>query len=184
MFVSSHPLEDHAQTLARFSVCTIAEVRGLPADQPVVLGGMLSRVRPTLVKNGRSAGSKMAMITLEDTAGSKLDGVCFSETYATCFNDLELDRVVFLEGKVDRRREEPNIVVNRVIPVERAASVLTRSVKIVVRDDASTKELNGASTEQFGRLREVLRQSASRAPIPIPTPAPRSTPGKAPRKGC
>ncbi len=163
LYVSSHPLEDHAATLERFSTCTIADVRGLPADQPITLGGMLSRVRPTFVKNGRSAGSKMAMITLEDTSGSKLDGVCFADTYATCFNELELDRVVFLVGKVDRRREEPSIVVDQVIPVEQAATKLTRSVKVVVRDDETTKELNGASTEQFGRLREVLRQSAMRA---------------------
>ncbi len=163
LFVSSHPLEDHAETLERFSVCSIADVRGLPADQPITIGGMLSRVRPTFVKNGRSAGSKMAMITLEDAAGTKLDGVCFADTYATCFNDLELDKVVFLVGKVDRRREEPNIVVDQVIPVEQAPRKLTRSVKIIVREDQSTKALNGASTEQLVRLREVLRQSAMRA---------------------
>jgi DNA polymerase-3 subunit alpha len=161
LFVSSHPLHDHADTLQRFSTTTLADIRGLPADQPIVIGGMLSRVRPTVVKNGRSAGQKMAMITLEDTAGTKLDGVCFSDTYATCFNDLHLDAVVFLSGKVDRRREEPNIVVDRVIPVHRAAAELTHSVRVVVRESPSS-ELNGTGKDQLGRLREVLRQSAMR----------------------
>ncbi|MEM1099312.1 MAG: DNA polymerase III subunit alpha [Planctomycetota bacterium] len=163
LFVSSHPLHDHAETLAQFSTTTLADVRGLPADQPIIVGGMLSRVRPTLVKNGRSAGQKMAMLTLEDTAGTKLDGVCFSDTYATCFNDLNLDAVVFLSGKVDRRREEPNIVVDRVIPVDRAAAELTRSVRVIVRD-APDSDLNGSGKDQLARLREVLRQSAMRPP--------------------
>ncbi|MEM7575987.1 MAG: DNA polymerase III subunit alpha, partial [Planctomycetota bacterium] len=163
LFVSSHPLHDHAATLERFSTTTLADVRGLPADQPIIVGGMLSRVRPTLVKNGRSAGQKMAMLTLEDTAGTKLDGVCFSDTYATCFNDLQMDAVVFLSGKVDRRREEPSIVVDRVIPVDRAAADLTRSVRVVVRD-APDANINGDGKDQLTRLREVLRQSAMRPP--------------------
>ncbi len=173
LFVSSHPLHDHAQTLQRFSTTTLADVRGLPADQPIIVGGMLSRVRPTLVKNGRSAGQKMAMITLEDTSGAKLDGVCFSDTFATCYNDLQLDAVVFLSGKVDRRREEPSIVVDRVIPVHRAAAELTRSVRVVVRDqagrDLTSRDREGAGPDtsgkdQLARLREVLRQSAMRPP--------------------
>ena len=41
---------------------------------------MIAAVRPTVTKNGRSAGKKMAMLTVEDLTG-KCDAVVFSETY-------------------------------------------------------------------------------------------------------
>ena len=46
------------------------DIGQLKADVEVIIGGMLTRVRHTFVRNGRSAGQKMAMITLEDSTGS------------------------------------------------------------------------------------------------------------------
>ncbi|MEM9913918.1 MAG: DNA polymerase III subunit alpha [Planctomycetota bacterium] len=162
MYVSSHPLQEYADQLERFSQTSIEDIYGLPAQQEIVVGGMLSRVRPTLVKNGRSAGSKMAMLTLEDAKSNKIDAVCFADTYAMCSNALELDAVVFLQGKVDRRREEPNIIVDKVIPIEQARLSLTRMVKVVI-EDAPDINLNGESKQQLNKLREVFRQGAMRA---------------------
>ncbi|MEM8737175.1 MAG: DNA polymerase III subunit alpha [Planctomycetota bacterium] len=165
LYVSSHPLQEYAADLDRFSVASIPDLFGLPAQQEVVVGGMLSRVRHTLVKNGRSAGMKMAMLTLEDAKSNKVDAVCFADTFATCANALEPDAVVFLEGKIDRRREEPNIIVDKVIPVDQARHRLTRTVKVVVTDPGSkpTSSLNGESRDQLNNLREVLRQAQQRA---------------------
>ena len=162
MYVSSHPLQEYAQEIDRYSQTSIPDIAGLPAKQEIIVGGMLSRVRPTLVKNGRSAGSKMAMLTLEDAKSNKIDAVCFADTYATCSNALELDSVVFLQGKIDRRREEPNIIVDKVIPIEQARLLLPRTVKVVV-EDAPDANLNGESKAQLAKLREVFRQAAQRA---------------------
>jgi len=46
----------------------------------VMIGCSVASIRPTVTKNGRSAGKKMAMLTLEDLFG-KSDAVVFSETY-------------------------------------------------------------------------------------------------------
>ncbi|MEM9882797.1 MAG: DNA polymerase III subunit alpha, partial [Planctomycetota bacterium] len=166
LYVSSHPLAAYADDLERFSVTTIPDIAGLPAQQEITVGGMLSRVRPTLVKNGRSAGMKMAMLTLEDAKTNKIDAVCFAETYAQCSNALELDAVVFLQGKVDRRREEPSIIVDKVIPIDpldAARRQLTRIVRIVIEDGPAAANLNGQSKDQLTKLREVLRQAAMRS---------------------
>lgn len=165
IYVSSHPLNDHLDTIRRFSSASIDDVYHCPADAKVIVGGMLTRVRPTLVKNGRSAGQKMAMLTLEDAgtgdAKNKIDAVCFSDAYATCYRALESDRIVFLCGKVDRRREEPCLVVDRVIPVEEASGQLTTAVKVVI-EEADGMSRNGESKQQMTRLREVFRQGAMR----------------------
>jgi DNA polymerase III subunit alpha len=183
-YVSSHPLDQHRATIERFANAAATDVDRLAAEVEVVIGGILTRVRTTLVKNGRSAGQKMAMITIEDSSGP-LEAVVFSDTYAVAAPLLELDRVVFIKGKVDRRRERPSVIINQVIPVERAATALTQAVRIVLREEAAeggtaagagtpeagsgggggahseAAERNRATTlhENLVRLKELLRQS-------------------------
>ncbi len=164
LYASSHPLHDHKAELDRYSTITIPQIKenGLPAGVKVIVGGMLSRVRPTIVKRGRSQGQKMAHLTLEDSASNKIDATVFSDVFASHYLHLEQDRVVFLEGKIDRGREEPGLLVDRVIPIEQAVERLTRTLRIIVHDHGEPGRHNGASKEQFGRLRELLRQSAMR----------------------
>ncbi|MCC7409876.1 MAG: DNA polymerase III subunit alpha, partial [Phycisphaeraceae bacterium] len=133
LYVSAHPMDWHRDTLRSFSSATVAELRGLPAETGVVVGGMLTRVKMTVTKSGRNPGAKMAMIGVEDDTGS-IEGVIFADAYAVYANLITPDRIVLLRGKVDRRREEPNLIVEEVIPVEEAASKLTRAVKIVLSD--------------------------------------------------
>lgn len=130
-YISSHPLDDCADTIHRFASAAVADAKRLGADVQVILGGMLTRVRHTTVKNGRSAGQKMAMITIEDKTGA-IEGVIFSDAFAIAAPLIESDRMVFLKGKIDRRREEPSIVVDSVVPIEQAAN-LAQSVSIVLR---------------------------------------------------
>ena len=159
LYASSHPLDAHADELRCFSSCDLETANRLPAGQKVILGGMLSRARVVLVKKGRSAGSKMGILTLEDAAGHKLDAVAFADAYATNCNHLAADRVVFLEGKIDRRREEPNLIIDRAIPIEEAAATLTRTVR--VRLDAPA-DVNGEGAAALKRLRDVFRQAGQR----------------------
>ncbi|MGB0768265.1 MAG: DNA polymerase III subunit alpha, partial [Phycisphaeraceae bacterium] len=159
-YVSSHPLDEHLDAIDRFATVNVADIASLPADTKIVLGGMLTRVRPTIVKNGRSAGQKMAMITLEGKRG-KIDGVLFSDSYALNYMHMELDEVVFLCGKVDRRREEPSVVVDKVVPVAQASSQLAEAIKIVIKEPRGVTR-NGESKDQMNKLKELLRQAGLR----------------------
>jgi DNA polymerase-3 subunit alpha len=101
------------------------------------------------------------MLTIEDNK-DKIDAVVFADTYATCYASLESDRVVFLCGKIDRRREEPSIVVDKVVGIERASECLTQAVKIVIHDHTKDDK-RSAFNGEFNRLKEVLRQASRRA---------------------
>ncbi len=156
-YVSSHPMDEHRDTLQRYSTCSIADVAQLRAETQVILGGMLTRVRPTFT---RASGKKMAHLTLEDKTGP-IDAVVFPRTYDVVAPLLENDRIVFLQGKVDRKRETPQLLVDEVIPIENAAEQLTRAVMIVLRDGndpGKGKVFNG----ELAQLREVLRMAANR----------------------
>ncbi|MHB1158310.1 MAG: DNA polymerase III subunit alpha [Phycisphaerales bacterium] len=155
-YVSAHPMDQHRDTLQRFSNVNVRDFRQLRAEQEVTLGGMLTRIRPTFVKTGKSAGQKMAMLTLEDRTGT-LDGVIFSDGYAKYAHLLTNDAIVFVKGKVDRRREEPGIRIDQVIPVNEAAEQLTQAVRIILRD----RDVQGQSRQYNGELqslRNMLRQ--------------------------
>ena len=172
LYVSSHPLNEHVDTLERFANVSIADISKLKADVSVTVGGMLTRVRTTFVKNGRSAGQKMAMITIEDKSGS-IEGVIFSDGYATYAPLLESDKIVFLHAKVDRRREEPGLRIESVVPVEKAIAELTQTVQITLDEDrlrvpptASDGNANDMDEVHFnGELKNLtmlLRQAEAR----------------------
>ena len=155
-YVSAHPLDEHKATIERFTNVSIADINRLKADLEVTIAGELTSVRRTMTKRGKSAGQPMAMITIADKTG-QMDGVAFSENYAMAADLLVKDRIVFIKGKIDRRRQEPNIIVNKVFAVEQAVEHLTDTVKIILRDRARGDHLvyNG----ELKNLQQMLRQS-------------------------
>jgi DNA polymerase III subunit alpha len=130
-YITSHPLTEHQVAMENFSTVSTKEAMSCGEGVEVLIGGMINRVKKSVTKNGRSAGMSMAMITLEDLEG-QIDGVLFAETladvtkrYPEC---VTVERIVFLRGKIDRRRETPSIVVNDVLPIEEAIPKLTTSL--------------------------------------------------------
>jgi DNA polymerase III subunit alpha len=130
-YITSHPLTEHQVALENFSTASTKEAMGCGEGVEVLIGGMINRVKKSVTKNGRSAGMTMAMITLEDLEG-QIDGVLFAETLADVMKRypevISVERIVFLRGKIDRRRETPSVVVNDVLPIEEAIPKLTTSL--------------------------------------------------------
>ncbi len=163
-YVSSHPLDQYRGALRALSNVAVTDIRQLGADVEVIIGGMLTRVRPTFVKQGRSAGQKMAMITLEDQTGA-IDGVVFSDQYAISAPLLETDRIVFIRGKVDRRREEPSIRVEEVVPIERAPERFTQTVRIALRPRSHSNGNGNGHAPAFNGELGLLQQLLSSARV-------------------
>jgi DNA polymerase-3 subunit alpha len=160
-FASSHPLDDHRELLERFGNVNVEQLKALPADTEVVLGALLGSLRTTRTKKGRNPGQKMAMIQLEDKS-ARVEGVLFADAYAEYEEQLERGAVLFFTGRVDRRREEPNLVVSKVVPVEEAPVKLARRLRIHLdlRGEAGTTDepLN----EELEQLRDLLDRRRSR----------------------
>jgi DNA polymerase-3 subunit alpha len=153
-YVTSHPLAGLESTLGRFSTTTAKGLRDLPEKAKVVLGGMLTALRTSVVKSGRNEGKRMAFFTLEDFTGSA-SCVAFSQAYADHAARLVPERVVFLEGDVDTAREEPTLRVSRVVPLEEAPSTFARGLLV---------RLAEPSPEALGAVQAAVR----RAPGPLP----------------
>ncbi len=109
-YVSSHPLTRWKQWASVFATFTTETARAAPHDQRAVVAGLVQGIRTIIVKNGRSAGQKMAIVVVEDEVGT-IETVLFADCYAQFGHLLQQDAVVFMLGRVDRSRA--GMVVNK-----------------------------------------------------------------------
>jgi DNA polymerase-3 subunit alpha len=162
-YITSHPLTAHQATIERYSTASTREAMNLSADTEITIGGMINRVRKVPTKTGRSAGQLLAMITLEDLEG-QMDAVLFADTLAEVNgkhpDSVAVEQIVFLKGRIDRRRETPSIVVSELIPIEQAVSRLTTGLLV---------KLDGARHEPgiVRQIKPILSKYTGRLPIYI-----------------
>jgi len=150
-YVTSNPLSQHAEAISDYSTTNtarLAQTHGQhgengngngSGERLVTIGGMVTKIRYNITKNGRNAGSKMAVFTLEDLQG-QIEVVLFPDTLAEYASLLVEDTVVFVKGKTDYRRERANILASELIPLEKAREKLAKGVKIKLDARDVTKE--------------------------------------------
>jgi len=165
-YVSSHPLDQHRAAIETFANTDTVTLKSLTQDSRVIVGGLVKSVRPIVTRNGKSAGSRMAIVTFEDQQGT-IDAVLFSETYGQFGAHLVTDSVAFLTGKVDHSRGDPQVIVERVIPVDRAGAYLATGVELEVRDDGTSGAAKGALDTVAGLIRSFPSGDHGAVSVPI-----------------
>jgi DNA polymerase-3 subunit alpha len=156
-FVTKHPLSQHEDDIDRFGTAKTVELSNYADGAEVVIGGMISKLRTVVTKTGRNAGSKMGIVLLEDLAGT-VEVILFPKTLEANRHLIAQDQVLFFKGQVDRRREEPSVRTNEVIPLEKAAEKLTQT--IILRVDETHAERGGLE-----RVLHICRQHSGQCPI-------------------
>lgn len=149
-YLSSHPLDCCREDLHRFTSTCITEVSDLSEGTQVVIGGIITHIRNRVT---RSKQEKMAIFTIDD-GERPIDAVVFPKAYAIASPLLAIDRIIIVKGKVERRREEPSIIVDTVIPIEKAAERLTRWICINLHGNRSYES-------ELVHLKELLFQSSA-----------------------
>lgn len=150
-FASSHPLESWAPIIAEFANATVSDVKTTPQDHRVIVAGIIKSVRPITTRTGRNPGQRMAIVTFEDLQGT-IDTVLFSETYSQYGDTLTTDSIVFMQGSVDHSRGDPQIIVEKVTPVEKALSHLATRLEIEIDET----ELNGTGVSALDQLSGII----------------------------
>ncbi len=126
-YITKHPLAQYEDLIRRYGSVDTSQLAQMPDGARILLGGLVSKTRTVPIKTGRSAGKKMLLATIEDFAGT-IEIIVFPDQLEALGPLLKPDAVVFVEGGVDRRREEPSIRTARVIPIEDAQRELSRAV--------------------------------------------------------
>jgi DNA polymerase-3 subunit alpha len=143
-YITSHPLTEHQIALGNYGTASTADAMKMSEGTEVVIGGMINAVKKRIIKTGRSAGKQMAIVTLEDMEG-QIEGTIFSEGLTDILqrypHALNEEQVVFIRGKVEKRRETPSLMVNEVIPIDDAVARLTRGIKLELNAQPDAAEV-------------------------------------------
>ena len=107
--VSEHPLERPLAQIAGMTNATISKLTVDDNTRSVKIAGMISTIRPLTTKKG----DPMAFGTLEDLDG-KIDLVFFPRTWEAVRNDVKIDQVMLVMGKIQARGEDLSILVDNV----------------------------------------------------------------------
>ena len=121
LYLSGHPMDDYRPLLKGADVVPIGELLdsfsegdGVYQDeQTLSVAGIVQKVRKKTTRNN----SIMAYVTLEDDTGS-MENLAFSNTLRQYERLLQEGMPVILTGRISVRDEkEPQIVINRVLPI-------------------------------------------------------------------
>jgi DNA polymerase III subunit alpha len=148
-YISDHPLKSvqrSARVLAPISLSELPEQADNVTLSAIV---MLTSVKPVVTKKG----DRMAIIQLEDLTG-QAEGVVFPKSYERIGQHIIADARLMVWGKVDRRDERTQFIVDDAEPVE--------GVRLVM---VELEPGLAGSIEQQHRLRNVIRNSQGDDPL-------------------
>jgi DNA polymerase-3 subunit alpha len=154
--VSGHPLDEYGTLLDSWCTDTISSLKEGRDGRRIIIGGILTAVRIHLIRKGRSAGQKMAILTIQDKL-SKVECVAFSDSYRKYAHLLQQDAVVLVDGKTDRSRGELQIIVDLVSTIQDASLYLTKRIELTFHEGTS----NGSTKGQMELVSGLLSQAGA-----------------------
>lgn len=154
--VSGHPLDEYGTLLDSWCTDTISSLKEGRDGRRIIIGGILTAVRIHIIRKGRSAGQKMAILTIQDKL-SKVECVAFSDSYRKYAHLLQQDAVVLVDGKTDRSRGELQIIVDLVSTIQDASLYLTKRIELTFHEGTS----NGSTKGQMELVSGLLSQAGA-----------------------
>ncbi len=158
-YVTNHPLRDVEQTFQSYVTLDTQSIRNAADKQEGLMGGLVAKIRMMVTKSGPNAGSKWAILLIEDLVGS-IEVVLYSNEYQKFAELIKPDAVIMMRGRVDRTREEPSFKATEMFTLETAQKKLTREVLI----QSNSMKLDEATITQ---LHELLKTHKGSTPVKL-----------------
>ena len=128
-YMTSHPLTRHATLLQALATHQVADVGGLADKAEIVLGGMISGLQVKNVQKSRDGGTRMGKMTFEDLSGT-MPAMLWPSDFAKFESILKEDFIGFVKGTLSRRNDPPELVITKVIPLDRGPTELSKGVMV------------------------------------------------------
>jgi DNA polymerase-3 subunit alpha len=130
-YMTSHPLARHDAMLKALATHRVEELATVGEKSEVVLGGMITGVQVKNTKNSRSGLTRMGKMTFEDLSGS-VPAMLWPEEFAKNESLIKDDTICFVKGTLNRSRDPAELVISRIIPLEKGPAELSRGVVVRV----------------------------------------------------
>jgi DNA polymerase-3 subunit alpha len=161
--LTGHPVDDYAveaRSLRWPRTLNLGGLESMPDRTPVQLCGSVAQIRERIVKKGRTAGRKMAILAMEDGETGKAEVVLYPDTLDKYSAALKEGRVLVVRGSVQTGRGQgASIAANEVLEVD---AVLPGSVRRLIVALRQADMENGSLMEA---LQNVFRAHRGRCPI-------------------
>src|SRR5262249_39545506 len=155
-YFSSHPLAQHESVLKLFSTHRVGQLAELGAGQEGLVGGMLTQVRYLNTKKARNGNSRYVRFKLEDFDGAA-ECVMWPDDLVRYKDAVAEDRICFLAASVERAREEPSLVVTRVLDLEQVQRERTTGLVLDLTLDADPNLIDAVA--------RVLQRTPGSCPV-------------------
>lgn len=109
LYVSDHPLNPVMEIIEDIVTHYSAQLEEETDGEKVCIAGMVTRTQSYVTKNGKPMG----FVTIEDLQGP-VELVIFPSLWSKVSIDIENDKIVYVEGKIDHSRGEVKILVNKI----------------------------------------------------------------------
>ncbi|MGA7935341.1 MAG: OB-fold nucleic acid binding domain-containing protein [Kovacikia sp.] len=145
-YISDHPLKqvrESARILAPINLSDLADYSDNGATVSAIV--LLTNVKPVTTKKG----DRMAIVQVEDLTG-QTEAVVFPKSYANIGHHIQPDARLMVWGKVDRRDDQVQFIIEDAEPVEMVQMVMVEINSTVASDIAQRQRLKEVLLENQG----------------------------------
>ena len=153
-YVSDHPLKSLKPAASLLTPINLSQFKEQTKDTKVCAVVMLNNVKKVMTKKG----DQMAILQIEDLTGQS-EAVVFAKTYERISDQLEVDARLIVWGKVDRRDDQNQLIVEDIEKVEQVQMVMVELNPQQVSDIQTMHNLRTILQEHTG--------DKERAKIPV-----------------
>ncbi|MDP7248850.1 MAG: DNA polymerase III subunit alpha [Planctomycetota bacterium] len=174
-FVTGHPLEEYADTVKTFSNATTKSLAGIEEGASISMIGIVGAVRSSMSRRGR-----ILRVMFEDLDGLSEVSIFSEQANEAGEGTIAEGRILLLRGKVQIFRDQPDIRVDKVIPIEKVHEELAR--RLVLHLGNGNANGNGAKNgngnlsptrmvdNQIAKLRKILRRHRGTCQVVLDIP--------------
>ncbi len=157
LYISSHPLAQYESDLRLFSSHNVRQLADLNINQEVFIGGMLTQVRFLNTRTARNGNSRYVRCKLEDFTGAA-ECVMWPDDFARFKDMFEEDKICFVQGTVERNRDEPGLVLRKIVSLEQGKRERTSGLVLLFN-------LREHGPHQLDAVANVLRRAKGSLPV-------------------
>jgi len=127
MYVSGHPLLEHADEIEEFTSVDFSDDLMLKKNEIVIVGGMVTKIIKKYDRRNRA----MAFFEM-DCFGGTVEVIAFSDCFEKYENLIEEDAVIFINGKMadDTNFSDLKVMADKIVSVENAREYFSRKLII------------------------------------------------------
>lgn len=144
-YISDHPLKSIQRPARILAPISLAELAEQPEKLTLSAIVMISAVKPITTKKGDS----MAILQIEDLSG-QAEAVVFPRSYARIGMHIKSDARLMIWGKVDRRDDQVQLIVDDAEPIEDVRLVTVELPPSVAGDIVQQNRLRSVIQNQQG----------------------------------